>query len=97
MKDGIYENWEDTNRDFFEAIERIAQIKCALLEENPYILNFLTTATYSKDETVQKGKVGCILLRYKKKIFQLFIPSALFYLQMSQVGRIKYIFQDFSF
>jgi len=38
--------------DFFEALEIIAERKCSLLRNCPYIMNFIVSANYSTDERV---------------------------------------------
>lgn len=54
MEEKVYSsNYKKTN-DFFEALEIITEVKCSLLKESPYILQFLVTAQCSNNETVNK-------------------------------------------
>lgn len=54
MRENIERSGYADTHDFFESLEMITQRKCSLLKDNPYILDFLVTATCSQDERVQE-------------------------------------------
>lgn len=60
--------------DFFEAIEIITKVKCSLLKENPNILDFLVTATCSKDETISTI-VNSVSINYIGEIFENYMKN----------------------
>lgn len=54
LKEDLNSSCHDGKGDFFQILEDMAEAKCKLLQDYPYMLNFMMMTTYSKDETVQK-------------------------------------------